>query len=330
VTEIRFGLDVRESRKFLSAAAGLASVVLILLGCASEPEYVPYQSQRAKVLNELGLTNYRKGDVKSALVNFYNALEHAEAVDNRESAVFAHISIGQIMIDQARLEEAQVHVDRAVKIAADLDDETMLCNAQKTMGGLLFEAGDYEGAESHLLEALDIAKDLELGEKEGLILNDLGAVYKEQGRIEEALERLHHALFIFDNLEGRIAIEGRGSVSNNLAEIRTDQGKYAEAWDLYTTSLANYQNLEDADALVTCHTNMAHLLEKWGKNSDALLRYERAFGVAKEIPNRVWMEICLTNILRLSRALGRMDLYEKYKKLSDALRSEIYGQPNPP
>jgi tetratricopeptide (TPR) repeat protein len=330
VTDTRCGIDVREAQKFLSAAAGSALALLLLLGCASEPEYVPYQSRKAQVLNELGLTNYRKGDVKSALVNFYNALEHAEAVDNREAAVFAHISIGQILIEQARLEDARIHIERAILLAEDMDDENLLCGAYKAMGGLHFESGELEAAESFLLEALDLAEDLELQEKEGLILNDLGAVYKEQGRIDEALERLLRALFLFENMEGRSAIEGRGSVSNNLAEIRTDQGKYADAWDLYTTSLANYQNLEDADALVTCHTNMANLLELWGKDSDALLRYERAFGVAKEIPNRAWMEVCLTHILRLSRAQGKMEIHDKYKKLSDALRSEIYGRPNPP
>jgi tetratricopeptide (TPR) repeat protein len=310
----------------------LALILSILLtsGCASEQEMVSYQSVRARVLNETGLNLYRKGDLKSALVNFQKALAQAEASDNRPEAVRAHVNIGQILSEQDFVVEAEEHLRTALRIADDLEDDHLRYHALEALGMFGFKLDRYGMAEEYLLQALDLAEDAASDEKEAMALNDLGAVYKETGRIEQAREAFLRALFLFENLEGRIALSGIGSVSNNLAALREDQARYAEAWSLRARSLACYQQLGDSEALVTCHANMGKLLELWGKKSDALLRYERAFGVAKEIPSLRWMEVSLENILRLAAELDEQLLFEKYGEILETLRKERFGKTKPP
>lgn len=309
---------------------GGASILCFLLGCASEPEVTAYRSVKARVMNEVGLERYREGDLKNALINFYKALEHAQATDNREEAVRAHINIGQVLSDQDLLEQAKEQYEAALKITNDMDNDLLLYSALEAMGGYYFETKQYDQAEELFEQALDLAEDLEATEEKARTLNDLGVVYQELGRTDDALEKLKYALFLFENLEGLTALQGRASAMNNLAAIRMDQGRYADAWDLYTSCLSCYQQIGDPNALVTCHTSMGGLLEVWGRKSDALLRYERAFGVAKEIPNRRWMEICLSHILRLTQELGMARLHEHYSKISEQLRTDFHGKPGPP
>ena len=299
-------------------------------GCASEPEVYSYQSVRAHVLNEVGLKSYREGDLETALANFQRALHFAETSDHRPEAVRAHVNIGQILVEQDRWEEGSAHFDEALKIARDLGDDGILFNALEAVGKHRFREEKHGEAESLLQEALEIAKDLESREKQAMALNDLGAVYKETGRTGEALDRLHHALMLYGTLEGRASLEGRGSVCNNLAAIRQDQERYADAWDLLTSSLACYQQLGDPVALVTCHANMANLLEAWGKKSDALIRYERAYSVAKEIPHPRWMEISLQRILYLTQELGMEHLHQEYTKIFKAFWAKYRKKIIPP
>ncbi|MBU0754940.1 MAG: tetratricopeptide repeat protein [Planctomycetes bacterium] len=307
-----------------------ALLLALLFGCASEPGVVSYRAVKARAMNELGLASYRKGDQQTALNQFYQALSHAEATDKQDEALRAHINIGHVLCDQDRFDDGEKHFEAAMQIAEELDDDLLRYNALEAQGGFLFKKNRFKEAESLFLEALNLAGELNSPQKEALSSNDLGAVYKELGRFDMALEKLQYALFLFENMEGRVALEGRGSAMNNLAAIRTEQGRYSDAWDLYTTSLTCYQRLGDPESLITCHTSMAALLEAWGKKSDALLRFERSFGVAKEIPNRRWMEISLENILRLTKELGMDDLYGEYKKISDQLRTEFNGKPGPP
>jgi tetratricopeptide (TPR) repeat protein len=309
--------------------AALLFSVSILGGCASDGEVVSYESRKAHVMNELGLSDYRKGDLQTALVYFQRALQHAEATDNRVEAVRAHVNIGQVLTDQDHVEASGPHFETALRIARDLDDDLALFDALEAMGKHRYIQNRYGDAEALYDEAFKIAKTLEPRDCKARILNDLGVVYEATGRREEALESFHHALFLFENLKGTVALEGRGSVANNLAAIREKQGQFQEAWNYLTNSLTCYQQLGDGEALVTCHSNMGRLLESWGKNSDALLRYERAYGVAKEIPNLRWMEICLVHIVRLSAALGMESLHQSYSKKLEELRLEVYGEKGP-
>jgi tetratricopeptide (TPR) repeat protein len=317
----------------MTARNGSAVLLAIglLIGCASDPEEnVSYRSVKARIMNETGIKLHEEGNLKAALGNFNKALDHAMASDNREEAVRAHINIGQILLDQDLLDEAKAHFDAASRIAEDMGDDAMLYTTLQTMGGYLFRMERYGEAEAYFQEAYDIAEDLDSRGKQAMSLNDLGTVYQATGRTHLAVETLLEALHLFENLEGRKYLEGKGSVTNNLAAIREEQGRYADAWDLYTTGLACYQQLGDPEALFKLHTNMAGLLEHWGKKSDALLRYERAFGVAKEIPHRRWMEVSLENIVRLSKDLEMDYLHRRYSKMLEELREEVYGKPDHP
>ena len=323
-------MNRRKTTRPIETASLLVLLCFVLSGCASKEKVFSYESQRAHLMNELGLTEYRRGELKLAYTYFGKALRHAEATDNRAEAVRAHINLGQVLSELGEAAASIPHYHGALRIARDMDDDTALYNALEATGRYLFSMDRLDEAEKTFMEALDVAEDLESREKKALTLNDLGAVFREQGRIEKALEKFHYALVLFESMKGFSALDGRGSVSNNLAAVREEQGRYGEAWDHLTNSLACYQQLGNKEALVTCHLNMGRLLEVWGKTSDALLRYERAYGVAKEIPNPHRMEISLQHIVRLSEALKMPSLLEKYRKLLDELRRKYYGNSIPP
>lgn len=311
--------------------AWLVWVVMgISAGCASDEPALSYQSQRAHIMNEVGFKSFHRGDLQGALVNFQKALQAAESTDDRREIVRARINIGQVLSAMNQGEEAGSNFEKALRVARDLDEEELLFNALQATGKHLVETERFEEAEALLLEAGEIAEDLESNEKLALTLNDLSVVYMMTGRNEEAQENLLHALFLYENLEGLVSIEGRASVSNNLAEVRKAQGRYQDAWSLLTNSLACYQQLGDKEALVKCHANMGALLEVWGKHSDALLRYERAYGVAKEIPNPKWMELYLEQILRLTKDLGMDRLHQQYARIMEEFRRIYKGKSGPP
>lgn len=299
----------------------LLSLLALAAACASGDGIVSYEARRAHVMNELGVGEHRKGNLDTSLFYFRKALRHAEAADDRAEALRAHVNLGQVFSEQGALAEAALHLEAALRIARDMDDDTLLFTALEAMGKLRNLQERYGEAEALLREALERAEDLDAEGMQALALNDLGVVLRNEGRIAKAVEAFHHALVLYESRQGVAALEGRASVSMNLAAIRFDQGRYLDAWNMLTNSLSSFQQLGDKDALVSCHLQMARLLEAWGKTSDALLRYERAFGTAKEIPDPRRMEESLENILRLSETLGMGGLHDRYLKVFQALRA---------
>jgi len=302
----------------------LCAALLLGVGCKStENEIESYQSKRSRILNELGYTMYEKGDMNAAMTNFNKALQQAESSDNRVEACRAHINIGQILLEMDQVADGEIHLKKAHRTANDIDDDSLLYSSLLSIGKLYYKQEKYEDAEEAVLDAVDIAEDLDSRDKHARALNDLGAIYQTTGKQKKAIETFLHGLFLYENCEGRVALIGKGSVSNNLAAIRQEQGRHMDAWDLYTNSLACYQQLGDKDALFICHTNMAKLLESWGKTSDALLRYERAYGVSKEIPHAKRMEFSLNNILRLCKVLKKEWLHNEYRLILDELKAGL-------
>ena len=306
-----------------------ALALFLSIGCASEEKKDSALCIRARAMNEIGLSSYWKGDRKAALTSFGKALSLAEAADSPGETVAARINISRILTEQNRIEEARVHLEKALRTARDIDDDSVLYNALEATGKQCSGMNLLTKAEDCFLEALELAEDLDSRQKQAMALNDLGVVYQKQGLTAEALEKLHHSLALYETVEGRASLEGRGSVCLNLAAIKKEQGKHADAWELMTSSLGCYQQLGDSEALVTCHADMGSLMEDWGKKSDALLQFERAYVVAKQIPSPRWMEISLENIVRLTRELGEEYLHERYEKILKALRVEVYGNEIP-
>ena len=303
--------------------------ILFCPGCASDEKIVSYEARRAHVMNELGIEEHRKGNLQESVFYFQKALRHAEAADDRAEAIRAHVNMGHVFMEQGETGAAAPHFEEALRIARDLDDDGLLFSALEAVGKLRNAQGRYKEAEDLVRKAREKAEDLETEALKALSLNDLGVVLRNQGRMKEAVEAFHYALVLFESQKGIGALEGRASTCMNLASIRFDQGRYSDAWNMLTNSLSCFQQLGDKNGLVTCHLEMARLLEAWGKESDALLRYERAYGTAKEIPDADRMMKSLENILRLSEALGMSGLHDRYSRLYRALRLHFGEEGNP-
>ena len=128
-----------------------AWICTFLFGCSSAPEHPePYRSAKAHAMNEVGLKNYREGRLEDALRNFYNALDHAMASDNRAEAVRAHINIGQVLADQDLLDEAKTHFDAAYRIADDEGDEGLLYSTLRSLRGYMYRTEQYREAEESI------------------------------------------------------------------------------------------------------------------------------------------------------------------------------------
>ena len=111
-------------------------------------------------------------------------------------------------------------------------------------------------------------------------LNNLAALYSDQGRYAEAEPLYKRALAICEKALGPDHPDV-GSSLNNLAALYRDQGRYAEAEPLFKRSLAIREKAlgPDHPDVATSLNNLAALYELQGRYADAEPLYKRSLGI---------------------------------------------------
>ena len=147
-----------------------------------------------------------------------------------------------------------------------------------------YQQRQYAEAEKQFLAALQEAQ--KLGPEDprvGTSLNNLGVLYKTQGKYAEAEPLYQRALAIREKTLGpdnpNLIVN-----LNNLAMLYEAQGKYAEAEPLYQRALAIDEKAVTLDGLglVPDLNNLAVLYDAQGKYAEAEALYQRALAILEK------------------------------------------------
>ena len=107
-------------------------------------------------------------------------------------------------------------------------------NSLMAEAGKLQTQGAYTEAETKFQEALSEAESFDAADRRlGLTLNNLGALYRRQGKYPLAEEQYNRALSIWSETGGPVT-----TALNNLAVLFVDQGRYAEAEANYRKAIS--------------------------------------------------------------------------------------------
>jgi len=127
--------------------------------------------------------------------------------------------------------------------------------ALMNLGNVYTQQGRWEEAIANYEKALEIFR---VGDRHGeaQTLANLGSVYRLQGRWEEAIANYEKALETFRALGDR---HGEGQALGNMANVYAQQGELEKALETATQALRIFEELKAYPDLVTCHRQIASL-----------------------------------------------------------------------
>lgn len=145
-------------------------------------------------------------------------------------------------------------------------------------GILHYELQEYSAAENDLLAALELLSAAGMAVYAGSAHNELGLVYRDEGRWNEARHHLDTCMTIWRE-EG--ATEYLGFAAINLGEMALLQGGYAEAKERFQSALELLG--DDQPYAVEAYINLGLLAQAQGEHGAALEAYERAQTLATQV-----------------------------------------------
>jgi CHAT domain-containing protein/Tfp pilus assembly protein PilF len=280
----------------------------------------------------------RTSNILVATLSLLGRREEASAVAQRAMAIGTQafgpddprlsdtlMALGGLARDQENYSEAEGYFERALTGLQQLPNARPfeVATAMDDLGDLYGLEGRFDDGERLLKQGLKLLEqaygaNVQNALNYDKILNDMGNLYKDAGRLPEAEAALNRAI-----AAGR-AISGEdhpnvASGMGNLAVVLEHQSRFAEAETFYKRALAIDEKVFGPNHPVTAVglNNIANLYADQGRSQDAaglqqrvLAIYEKLFG-----PDSPDVGRSLTNLANSYVRLGRKDealsLYER-------------------
>jgi Flp pilus assembly protein TadD len=207
----------------------------------------------------------------------------AETKPSASGTAKEHLANGRALLSVGRINEAITELS----LAASLDPRLSEANS------LLGIAYDRKGMHDRARESYDRA--IKAEPEDAQTLNNLGFSLYQNGNYRAAVDKLKHA--------ARLAPTDQ-RILNNLALAQCRLGKYDEA----------YRNFARAGGELTGRLNTAAMLERMGRDEEAIKHYEAA---RRAQPNSA---VALTHLADLYRRAGR---FSEAQAAQTALANEM-------
>jgi tetratricopeptide (TPR) repeat protein len=186
--------------------------------------------------------------------------------DNQKSLAGCHNSMGSILDEQGKHEEAIEHY--SIGLAISLEGETALAaDLLLNIGAVLLRQNKVDEAMEKFVSALRIYEKAKIDTAIANCHHNIGDVLKQQGKFDAALEHARKALTMKRSKLPHEHVDC-GQSHNLIGDILFHSGKFAEALDEFDNALRIRKNvygemtLQVAD-VYQCKAGCFFMLQKW-------------------------------------------------------------------
>ncbi|HEX2742704.1 MAG TPA: tetratricopeptide repeat protein, partial [Rubrobacter sp.] len=216
--------------------------------------------------------------------------------------------LGHALLRADRREEAKDACQRARSKYVEIGDEFGEGRACGALGACHKALGDAEEAERLYLEQIRTAsgedQTREEAASEAAGRGNLGVLYRDAGRYEDAVREITAAAEIYDRIgDAREAVAARG----NLGTVYHDQGDYDEAERRHLEFLRMARDLGDKDSECRAVGNLGNVYRARGEPEKSLEHYEENLVLARGLGHLLFEGIALAGIARSRALLGESE-----------------------
>lgn len=205
------------------------------------------------------------------------------------------------------------YMEKALRIYADVNDRSVyVAYVYFFAGSTCTRIGNFEKAESHLVQASQLWTEAGDMNHAAHATVDLGVVYLDQGRYEEALTACNRVLTMMEGQEGRSADRLRALALLNRADCLMRMNDLHQAEHELKLALHLFQDLKHERGIASVYQSLGELHAKRDDSEKALELYERVLATRENYYGPHHREIAKVHV-------AVADVYLDLEQWDDAL-----------
>ncbi len=181
-----------------------------------------------------------------------------------------------------------------------------------------FQSSQFEAAIEFLQKALTIYREIENHIGEAYSLNNLGEVYRMQGKYYIAIDYYQQSLTINPEKGNSSSI---AAALNNLGLTYHSLGQYQKAIDYHEQSLLIKRNIGDRSEIALAVGNLGNAYDCLGQCQNAIKHYQESLEIDREIGNSYGVAASLVNLGKAYLFLGQYQ--NAIKHFQDAINIAV-------
>lgn len=189
-------------------------------------------AEMAKILNTLGLVQWRLGNNEDAMQSYNEAGRLAEKLELYRLLGLTHTNRSLILKEQGDFDGAFDHNNRAIEIFLELKEYRDLGISLNNQGQIFKNQRIHDVAKTYYRRALDSYKKVSFKDGEAASYYNLADIYLREREKDSALEAIKHSLDLGEESGSKIRI---AEAYNKMSEIYENFG--------YTDSALHYYKL---------------------------------------------------------------------------------------
>ncbi|MDA8298996.1 MAG: tetratricopeptide repeat protein [Deltaproteobacteria bacterium] len=228
------------------------------------------------------------------------------AVDNHPKSFYAHLCLGEADRYLGLYKPALYDFKRAIPLA---NDKNRLMLVYSWIGSTFDSVGDEKDSLMYDFRSLKLARELNNKSIESDDINNIAAIYKNEGKYQKALHYLKKSLSLHKTKKGK-------AISyNNIAMVYSDMNNYPEAIKYQTKALNLNESIGDYYGTAGSYLNLGALNTSDKNYISAKKEILKGLLMEKKIGNKDWIGVGYKYLGRLYRNKGNnKKAYVYYEK----------------
>ncbi|MEP2670693.1 MAG: tetratricopeptide repeat-containing sensor histidine kinase [Cyclobacteriaceae bacterium] len=266
-------------------------------------------------LNELSREQiYGSPEKSTSLAN--EALALASSIGYKRGEAYSYRILASISGTNDRYLSYSEYLEKAIRLFIDLQDSVGLGNCYITEAIVYDRQRNFESSISSYLKAIPIFRNARMPERVAVCLNNLGFVYYQMDRYEEARESLAEAIAINESINNTTVLINSYS---NFGLVLTKLGDLSEAESYFEKVLQLHKELKDnsnPEAFVETLIGKSQIYNARNQFDEEKKILDEAKKYAEEFH---YMDLRKQTYLRLTQYYLRTRNFEKSNEMLGAL-----------
>lgn len=251
--------------------------------------------EKAEIINDIGWTYFRKGNVDEAEKNLTHALTLVEDSGRLDIVASIYNRLGGVYFEKDQLDQAGNYVRKSLVIREEMGDAVGAARSCSNLGLLAWRRGDWDRGLDFFTRSLELHA--RVGDVEGAInlKNNIGLLLTDKGELEEARtyleEGLQEALQI-----GHSFLVGMGY--HHLSRNRVTAKEWNKSLEFGNQALEVFSEIGAKENLISVYISVGEAwlgasdVEEAKRAGETALKLLEESGIKLETPTNEYGRIC--------------------------------------
>lgn len=268
---------------------------------------------REEILGTLGERQAQENELAQLL----KLAEHASNIKKLAVVAYRQAKFSEVT---GEYQNALQHAEKAAAVAKQTHDTHHMVASYILRGKLFYRLGDYAQAHLWLKEGLAQAQINEMDSFEADSLRQIGIVFVDENRLEEAKKHYEYALSIYRDVGDKM---GMGTTLNNMGVVYWNSADLLQAQTYYNEAMTIYNEIGNRRGKNMVRMNLGLLISKYGRFSEAISYFEQASTELTEINERFGLSFVHLSLAATYNMLSDFDRAHEHGRFVYQLADEI-------